>query len=502
LKSKILNNLLVIGALLVNALVYGQSTFNNYYVSGRFSGVNHIITEPNGDYLLTGYYKDSSTLTQGFECRRINSLGTTIKRKRFLIGNDDIGVFFKNKQVLNFNNTKYFYTGGTYTGTLSTVLFAAIDKNTMDTLWCKRFMDGDDRYMAHLFKINSNQIWIVGTKFNSTSPNVFDIIKYDTLGNLVGTKTFTAYTGYECYNIAYDAANAKFYTAGLNFNTNPLTSYNLACIDTSGNVIWNNQIWNNNNLFYNDIQLFNNQIYLCGSLKVSTILGSGEFKLAFAKYQKSNGSLVVSKNYCNAFLGNQFNSMYIKNNSVFLTGAVSTQTNLYNGYRHAGIFFKIKHNGDSTSMKLYNHFTGNLDNLEMFFDIKECNDGGFIMGGVPVYVTAPQSQNWVVKTDSNGVGPGMVTVSIKEFSSTNLKLTIYPIPTNDLLNIEFNTLKEQTYPEGKIILINELGQKLKEQEINISDKKISLDIKDIPKGIYILQVKIGTESFMQKVVKE
>jgi hypothetical protein len=96
----------------------------------------------------------------------------------------------------------------------------------------------------------------------------------------------------------------------------------------------------------------------------------------------------------------------------------------------------------------------------------------------------------------------MVTVSIKEFSSTNLKLTIYPIPTNDLLNIEFNTLKEQTYPEGKIILINELGQKLKEQEINISDKKISLDIKDIPKGIYILQVKIGTESFMQKVVKE
>jgi hypothetical protein len=124
------------------------------------------------------------------------------------------------------------------------------------------------------------------------------------------------------------------------------------------------------------------------------------------------------------------------------------------------------------------------------------------MGGVPVYVTAPQSQNWVVKTDSNGVGPGMVTVSIKEFSSTNLKLTIYPIPTNDLLNIEFNTLKEQTYPEGKIILINELGQKLKEQEINISDKKISLDIKDIPKGIYILQVKIGTESFMQKVVKE
>lgn len=95
MKSKILNNLLFIGALLINALVYGQSTFNNYYVSGRLSGVNHIITEPNGDYLLTGYYKDSSTLTQGFECRRINSLGTTIQRKRFLLVTTILVFFLK-----------------------------------------------------------------------------------------------------------------------------------------------------------------------------------------------------------------------------------------------------------------------------------------------------------------------------------------------------------------------------------------------------------------------
>ncbi|MFN7910282.1 MAG: T9SS type A sorting domain-containing protein [Bacteroidota bacterium] len=252
--------------------------------------------------------------------------------------------------------------------------------------------------------------------------------------------------------------------------------------------------------------MFNNEIYLCGSLKVSTILGSGEFKLAFAKYQNSNGSLVVSKNYCNAFLGNQFNSMHIKNNSVFLTGAVSTQTNLYNGYRHAGIFFKIKHNGDSTSMKLYNHFTGNSDNLEMFFDIKECNDGGFIMGGAPVYVTAPQSQNWVVKTDSNGVGPGMVTVSIKEFTNTNFKLTIYPVPAKDVLNIELLTNNnavgsiEATESKNTIEIINIFGQVINSVQLSAANNIINVN--GLKAGVYFLHATINNEVLKQKIIIE
>ncbi|MDX2173282.1 MAG: T9SS type A sorting domain-containing protein [Bacteroidota bacterium] len=136
--------------------------------------------------------------------------------------------------------------------------------------------------------------------------------------------------------------------------------------------------------------------------------------------------------------------------------------------------------------------------------------GGCVTGGsatitVPLTVTNsnPYTQNGNVthwyssvyysQTNipiSNSFPPFATTSVEKIDNSKNAGVNIYPNPAKDLLNIDFSNslhLNENAY----IKFINGLGQVV--YQTNISDSQSQINIEQLSKGIYFLQIEINTE---------
>jgi len=87
-------------------------------------------------------------------------------------------------------------------------------------------------------------------------------------------------------------------------------------------------------------------------------------------------------------------------------------------------------------------------------------------------------------------------VSINEIDQSNFMFTIYPNPATSQLEI----ILPQIYRSQRLIITNTLGQLIKQQEF--SSNQISVEIANLPAGIYFLEVQIATGSFIKKFVKE
>jgi hypothetical protein len=94
-----------------------------------------------------------------------------------------------------------------------------------------------------------------------------------------------------------------------------------------------------------------------------------------------------------------------------------------------------------------------------------------------------------------------------EFTNTEsindieIELTVYPNPTNDVLNIQL--LKEQE-ENLKIEIVDLVGQKINELEILEGTLNVNTTLKDLPSGIYILHVtkSNGTLIHSNKILKQ
>ncbi|WP_103867140.1 T9SS type A sorting domain-containing protein [Aquimarina sp. I32.4] len=87
-------------------------------------------------------------------------------------------------------------------------------------------------------------------------------------------------------------------------------------------------------------------------------------------------------------------------------------------------------------------------------------------------------------------------------SASGLNFTIYPNPVRDQLNIEFNNLKSSS----SISIKNMNGRILETDQLKALSKgatvKKSMDVSDLPKGIYFVQITIGSKVVTQKIFIE
>ncbi|MCA0431029.1 MAG: T9SS type A sorting domain-containing protein [Bacteroidetes bacterium] len=467
---------------------YSQFTFNKYYPSGNLSGANYIEETTPNNYLVYGSYKDSLTNNQGFELFKLNSLGNITIKKRYQYIYE-VASFFSTNHILNFNEQKLYVTSGITTASNNAVLFMCINKNTLDTFWCKKVLDNYDYYVHQISKVASNEIWLMGTRASNTSSLTPIILKYDTLGNLLSTREYTTLINYECFNIEYDPVTTRLYFAGNNFNTNP-TGYNLTCMDTTGYVYWDYNI-KNDGLFFKTIRVVNNELWCVGKKMVSNYYTNGEHKLVFCKYNKLTGISILCKTYGGAYNNNLLTSFtHLPNNEILFCGTYSVMPYV-SGYDRNGVLLKTKTNGDSLWLRTF----GNLNNVsyEMFLDAKPTSDGGFITCGTPIFAPAPTSQSWIVKTDSSGNAPGLIVVGLNDKSILN-QVQLYPNPFNDIINI-----KMQQSIKIEIEVKNAIGQiVLKECDIS-SD--IKLDLKNQAPGFYFITLISNHQQITTKVIK-
>ena len=89
----------------------------------------------------------------------------------------------------------------------------------------------------------------------------------------------------------------------------------------------------------------------------------------------------------------------------------------------------------------------------------------------------------------------------ESINDNEIELTVYPNPTNDVLNIQL--LKEQE-ENLKIEIVDLVGQKINELEILEGTLNVNTTLKDLPSGIYLLHVmkSNGTLIHSTKILKQ
>jgi hypothetical protein len=89
-------------------------------------------------------------------------------------------------------------------------------------------------------------------------------------------------------------------------------------------------------------------------------------------------------------------------------------------------------------------------------------------------------------------------LSVKELNTSEMLLTLYPNPANDLLTIKTGNLGVNA--KAKAVITDVLGRQLKSMES--LQEMMQIDIQDLTPGIYLCTITIGQRSFSRQFVKQ
>jgi hypothetical protein len=469
----------------------GQNTFNNYYQSGILSASTRIQSLNANTFLLTSYYKDSSNNQQGLDLKQLDLSGNVIKRKRYLFKDIDFLSYLNNNTQCDVSSSSSILNGGSSKDTLSIVIYSSINKSTLDTNWVRYFSDGIYNYhLNNTFKTKVNEVWFMGERGNNYGYGVKPVaMKIDTLGNLLSIKEFTVLNNYATLSVYYDVTDNLLYFGCTDYTNQQWTINHIVCMDTIGNLVWNKSL--SGPIQICQIEKRNNYLVMSG-FKITAIIGNNNYyKMYLAKANcLNNGNLLWEKTYGHQTLINSLYAFTI-NTDESITCAGTFKYSNYYALDHDGIILKANSNGDSLWARTFSNYGMNIQ--ECFYDIKPTSDGGYIMCGLPFY--APNSQSWVVKTDSMGIAPGATYTSIKENESSDSYFKLWPNPANDYFFIKNNS----TRTIRRIEVINEIGQIVISEKIPENGRK--LNIENLPSGIYTVKLTEKEGSFeTQKLV--
>lgn len=144
---------------------------------------------------------------------------------------------------------------------------------------------------------------------------------------------------------------------------------------------------------------------------------------------------------------------------------------------------------------------GNTEN-EFINGLSYSAGSGLILGGVTA------SNQLIVAGDTiNNMGlltsEGMVltfdimSVGISSNPISN-NITYFPNPVKEIVYINID---EEVQSEIEVKVINTTAKVMLKESFN-ADKQISLDVKNLPKGMYILEIKMGNKYAVKKFIKE
>jgi hypothetical protein len=125
------------------------------------------------------------------------------------------------------------------------------------------------------------------------------------------------------------------------------------------------------------------------------------------------------------------------------------------------------------------------------------SDGSVVAGGGAD--EGNQTSVWVVKVNcSDSLFCGEPIVGVEEIvEELENEVLIYPNPAVNVLNIKSSILN---FPAAKIELLDISGKSVKIWEVKDQTTEISLNIFEIPKGIYLIRVSNDLEIYTQKVI--
>jgi hypothetical protein len=332
-------------------------------------------------------------------------------------------------------------------------------------------------------KVHNNTLYACGlfTKFGNTTCNYvakFDGVSWQPVGDI--TNYFGNYVPAQVTSV--EVYNNEVYLGGYWLDASLTTSRNIAKFN--GNNWENvgtgirqggvNGVW--------CLQEFNNKLYIGGRFD-KTVEIPGRCIVAWNgnTYEEVNPNGIQNGGYISFFKKHQ--------NKLFVTGGF-----LSYDFLPAYNIFYIDTLKQCSINGLESTFT-NSTATSGFSCCELINDSLIVGGGIQYLDTVLVNKIGVITNFENN--SSCLFTGITENFFENNPLKIYPNPTKDKLNIEFEVAETTKI---KLEVLTLLGQSVYVQ--NELNHKQEIDISSLPEGIYFLKLQRDSEQRVFKVVKD
>lgn len=508
--------LAIFGLSFVNAQVTFQKTFGSPNEDGGY----YVQQTTDGGYIVVGYTTNFPIAGSAKDVFLIKTDSNgDIQWSRSYGGTYDQIATCVQQTI----DEGYIISGYDNSGTTTRGGFLIKTNSNGDTIWTKSF-DGVYTRFNSVIQTNDGCYIVAASSYPNDSPY---LVKTDINGNLIwGNKYYPGgYSSNTSGNLfsVQQTSDGNYIACG-NCAISGVVSMYLLKVDTAGDILLSKTF-----SYPSGTSLMANIIHqtIDGGYIMTASYYNGVVNIDLIIKLNANASIA----WCKSYLGGVVNSIQEINN----VGYVAINSNNY--------LLKIDTLGNFISSKFYQSPLGSCS-LEC---IKATTDGGFIIVGQMTYDLGNNQDVYLIKTDLNGesncndspylMSPTVLTLTSASVTSTivsavdtggffayvNVPLTnvstlcitekiskisdnseninIYPNPVEDILNLEFQS---DEISSSKVELYNLLGQVVLEKDFQAKNDKntYTLEVRKIPKGIYILKFNIDNNIFIKKVIKE
>jgi hypothetical protein len=488
MKTNLKIALLVTVVMAMGSEAFGQVRFNT--TSGFALGDSYrsaIVTDTG--YITIGIRDDSVFFSNTISFVWHNLNGAVVKRKQLKREGSSYYAMW--------HNTNFLYKDGfvTFTGyddSLTTnppntgdILLARYDANG-DTLWTKRYNSGffDTGYSS----LETENLCILGVGTSDLNgdgvPKISRAIKYDSIGNIIWNKTY--YSGAaSAITSAINSDDGSYYLGGQYRQwSNTYSKTMILKIDQQGEIIWPKFLPNVCDEYTASLCLSSDGNILVGGTECidqPNVNASPHQELYLGKLNKVDGSIMWDTSYNTDIAG--FNGLLFVqelSNGDIIGGGMGYQLDDEGNYDDLGVLIKTNSLGELLWKRYY---TFNEDSVLSCYisSCKHTPDGGFILAGRAFGVGF--DEGWLLKTDENGCIDLSCVNGIEELEEDDFRLFLYPNPAAEYVSIDLPI----THTKGTMQIYNLQGQLIKSEGITGGGLQ-SLDIADIPNGIYNLVV--------------
>ncbi len=497
--------------LVVNAsLSFSQHVFNKQYYDtilnsqNDFQRCNGVIQTSDGGYLVCGVGNSGKKMSS----IKLDRNGDTLWSFIGDLGPGSSDYLIATAEASDSNYLVVGYSGDT-TLSKSHADLIKLDKNSGDTMWCRKIgLPLQSERFYSIKKTNDNGLILTGLRYRvdlngSTIDSDLYIVKTDSSGILEWEQTFGG-NGYEWGQSVEIADDGGFMVFG-STNSYGAGSYDAYLIktDPNGTMLWQ-KTYGAQYVDYGGslTKLQNGDYVLAGGSSISS-----DSTVAVAIKINSEGTEIWNRRYPPTVRSMEFTAVkQLSSGEIMVTGSDQGDT-LNNSFY--GILKSLDlNNGDIIWERQYQLFEDD-STQHYFYSMDTCSDGGLVMGGMIIDRRGINSivgnSYWVVKTDcagneyawDNDACPKFV--SLEEIEKDAL-FNLYPNPSTGAVTLDYFIPQNST--SNQLTFYDATGKKV--QTFNLSGEgqvQLSLDCANFANGVYSgVVISDGKVLFMRKLV--
>jgi hypothetical protein len=462
---------LVVFCLLVNSLP-AQTTFQRIY-GGVGSEEGHCVKQTyDGGYIIAGTTSSFGAGSTDIYLLKVDSLGNHLWSKTF--GGTGIDQGYS----LDIMNDSGFVVCG-YTNSFGNGgydMYIIRTDSTGNFLWSKTY-GGTDWDFGYSIKATLDSGFIVTGltySFGNGNGDAY-VIKSNSNGDTLWTKTFGG-TAADVGNDIQQTIDSCFVICGNteSFGEGEKDIY-LIKINLAGDSLWTKTYGGLNTEEGNSIaQTADTGFIIAGYTNTFSTPGYESFYLVKTQ---PNGDTMWTK--IEGAADNKMAKSIVQNND---SGYTITGVTTGNGNPDV-LFWRTDANGNW----VYSNTAGGF-NQDMGYSIQKTNDGGFIIAGYTFSFGPNTPDLFLVKTDSTGYHPNVI--SVDELKQSFNSVFVYPNPFSTISYVSL----PKTNDDCTFEIYNSLGSLVKKYIIPSQQTKLQIHREGLAEGIYLYKIVSGNKN--------